>query len=874
MSLAKYKQKRNFKTTSEPSGKKRPGDKSLLFVVQKHSASHLHYDFRLELDGVLKSWAVPKGPSLNPGDKRLAMMVEDHPYDYKDFEGIIPAGNYGAGEVIVWDTGTYHSLLTKEKDESIKQLRKGLYGGDLKFVLHGKKLKGAYALVKIKRGKENSWLLIKKDDEYAANIDVTHQEKSVKTGRTIADLKDSPEDAEKWNSNRKDTNLQKEKDGKTAGKKKGRKKNIPAEALLKGNNAVKGNMPVEVKPMLATLAGEPFNNDEWLFEIKLDGYRAIAEINDGTVNLHSRKNQSFNSKFIPVVKELQNINGNVILDGEIVVLDEEGKSDFQLLQNYQRTGSGTLAYYVFDILYLNGYLLESLPLIKRKEILKELLPESNLVLYSDHILAEGKELFELARKKGLEGIIAKKNNSTYQEDRRSHDWLKIKTHYQQEALIGGFTKPRGSRKAFGALVLGVYENNELKYIGHTGGGFNEASLKEVKDKLTPFITKTSPFKIKPKTNTPVTWVEPKLICEVTFSEWTEEGSMRHPIFIGLREDKNPIEVNKETPSPPESIINKNPDVKPVKNNKGKKKMDKEISINKKKISFSNTDKIYFPDEGYTKGDIIEYYNNISKYMLPYIKDRPQSLNRHPNGINGKNFFQKDMRDTAPDWAETEKVYSESNNKDINYFVCSDKASLLYMVNLGCIEINPWFSRVNSVDYPDYTVIDLDPEEIGFEKVIETALAVKETLDEAKAKSYCKTSGATGLHIYVPLKAKYNYEISKEFAHVIAKIVNNKLPDITSLERSPSKRKKKVYLDYLQNRPGQTLAAPYSIRPRAGATVATPLEWSEVKQGLHPGHFNIKTIFDRIEEKGDIFKPVLGKGISIEKCMKELELKGY
>jgi bifunctional non-homologous end joining protein LigD len=878
MSLARYKEKRNFKKTGEPSGEKKSSKKDLIFVVQKHNAARLHYDFRLELDGVLKSWAVPRGPSLNPEDKRLAMMVEDHPYDYKDFEGIIPKGNYGAGQVIVWDKGTYHPLLTDDREEGIKHLHKGLYSGDLKFVLNGKKLKGAFGLVKMRGKEDNAWLLIKKKDEYVSDEDITERDASVVSGKTIDDLRAFPENEAAWKSSRNSDNIiEKKKQIKKAGKTKSSLQNKTADfsATLKKSGAKKAKMPSAVKPMLAALVDAPFNDEDWLFEIKLDGYRVIAEIDNGNVNLHSRKNLSFNRNFLPVVKALEEINNKVILDGEVVVLDKEGRSGFQLLQNYQRTGEGNLVYYVFDILYLNDYDLRELPLLKRKEILKEFLPVSDIIRYSDHIENSGKEFFDLAQKSKLEGIVAKKSSSAYQADKRSKDWLKIKTRRQQEAIICGFTRPKGSRKAFGALVLGVYDKDELIYIGHTGGGFDNNALAEIKNRLAPLITKTSPFKKRHRTNTPVTWVEPKLVCEVTFSEWTEEGYMRHPVYMGMREDKDPREVKRKLPAETEELQEPENNSPPAAGNSGGRgNVDKEVSINKVKLKFSNLDKVYFPDEGYTKGDIIDYYDKISQHILPYLKGRPESLNRHPNGIKGESFFQKDMRDTAPAWADTRLIYSESNNKDINYFICNDKASLLYLVNLGCIEINPWFSRVENLEYPDYAVIDLDPEEIGFDKVIETALVVKEVLDEAKAKSFIKTSGATGLHIYIPLKAKYNYEIAKEFAHVIGKIVNNKIPDITSIERSPSKRKGKVYLDYLQNRAGQTLAAPYSVRPRPGATVAAPLEWKEVKKGLHPGKFTIKNIFERLKAKGDLFKPVLGPGVNIEKCMNELERKGY
>ena len=615
--------------------------------------------------------------------------------------------------------------------------------------------------------------------------------------------------------------------------------------------------------MLAVLSDEPFDNENWLFEIKWDGYRTIAEIENGNVNIYSRNNISFNDKFAPIAGSLKRIKYDVILDGEVVSVDENGISKFQLLQNYQKTGKGNLLYYVFDIIYLDGRDLKNLPLIKRKEILKKILPEIPDIKFSDHVEREGKAFYRIAEEKKLEGILAKNNKSRYQLNKRSKDWLKLKIKKQQEAIICGFTRPKGSRKNIGALVLGAYNENELIYIGHSGGGFTEDTLENLRKRLEPLIVKTSPFAEIPKTNTPATWVEPKLVCEVSFSEWTDEGLMRHPVYLGLREDKNPGEVIKEKTGGNGLHLSSKGNEKTDNNNE-------EIIINSHKLKLTNLDKIYWPDEKYTKEDLIEYYRKISGYILPYLKDRPQSLNRHPNGINGKSFFQKDITQVLPGWVKTKEIYSESNDKDINFMICNNEETLIYMANLGCIEINPWFSRVTNLKTPDYFVIDLDPEDISFEKVIETAVAVKDVLEEAGIESFPKTSGATGMHIYVPLNAEYSYDVAKNFAFLIGKIVNNRLPEITSLERSPSKRKKKVYLDYLQNREGQTLAAPYSVRPKPGATVSTPLEWKEVKHGLSPADFTIISILQRLERKGDIFKKVLGKGITIEKSIKKLE----
>ncbi len=623
------------------------------------------------------------------------------------------------------------------------------------------------------------------------------------------------------------------------------------------NKAPSKNYPHKISPMLATLIDEPFDDGNWIFEIKWDGYRAVAEIKDGEVDLYSRNNNSFNQKYKSIVSALNSIDKDMIIDGEIVVLDNAGRSDFHSLQNFGRTGKGRLIYYVFDLIYFDGKDLTGLPLKARKEILKNILPDIPAVRYNDHILQDGKAFYNLAKEKQLEGIIAKNIHSKYYRNKRSKEWLKLKIKKRQEAVIGGYTKPKGSRNYFGALVLGVYnDKNELEYIGHTGGGFTEDDLKSIYNRMKPLEQKNSPFIKKPKTNMPAVWVKPELLCEVEFSEWTGEGIMRHPVFMGLREDKKPENVNRELPD-----------------KKIQPETDKSASketINSRQLKLTNLDKVYWPEEGYTKGDLIEYYEKVSGYMLPYLKDRPESLLRHPNGINGKSFFQKDIAQLNAKWLKTQNIFSESNDKNIKYLVCNDMETLIYMANLGCIEINPWFSRIGNLEKPDYVVIDLDPEEIEFDKVIETAQCVKEVLDEAGAPCYCKTSGATGLHIYVPLGAKYDYDTVKEFAYIIAKLANDKIPGITSLERSPSKRKHKVYLDYLQNRRGQTLAAPYSVRPRPGATVAAPLEWREVKTGLKPSDFNIKNIFRRLGQKGDIFQKILSDGIDIQKCIENLQ----
>ncbi|MDB5160887.1 MAG: ligase [Candidatus Saccharibacteria bacterium] len=811
MSLAKYKNKRKFPQTPEPSGQlKKTKSKQLAFVVHKHLASRLHYDLRLELGGVLKSWAIPKGPSMNPGDKRLAMMVEDHPYEYRTFEGVIPEGNYGAGNVIIWDQGTYEPRAKTEDPE--KNLSEQLEKGHLTFILHGQKLKGEFALIKSPHMGSNAWLLIKKKDEYATTEDVTKQDESVVSGRRVGDME--------------------------------------SDKIDDLSGTPEAPMPEQVKPMLATLAKEVFDDPGWLYEIKWDGYRAIGSWDGSQVELYSRNGNDF-TKYKEVTEALRSLRHRAVIDGEIVVLDPEGRAHFEWLQNYASKPQGQLAYYVFDILWCDGHDLMGLPLIKRKDILKKIVPGTSAIRYSDHIEGRGTEFYKTAESRHLEGIMAKNRDSKYRPGYRSRQWLKIKTHLRQEAVIGGFTEPRGSRKHIGALILGVYEGDKLRYIGHTGGGIPTEQMPALRSQLEKLEIESSPFADKFKPNAPVHWVSPKLVAEVTFSEWTSDGHMRQPIFIGLREDKDPREVTREKPVDADDVK----DDKPA-----------EPSPNRGDLKFTHLDKVFFPEKGYTKGDLVEYYKSIGDYILPYIKDRPHSLLRQPNGINGKAFFQKDVDHMPPDWIKTVPIYSESNQKEINYLVVDKLASLLYMVQLGCIEINPWNSRVQALARPDWCVLDLDPEDIAFSEVVKVAQVIHDLCEEFKISHYPKTSGKTGIHVYIPLGARYDYEQTKQFGQLLANLAHQRIPDTTSLERSPAKRQGRVYVDYLQNRQGQTLAAPYSVRPTVSASVSTPLHWDEVNQRLDPMKFTIKNTAKRLKSVGDIWKPVIGPGVDIGKII--------
>ncbi len=849
MSLQVYTRKRNFANTPEPSGKAKKKSKALTFVVQRHDASRLHYDFRLQVNGVLKSWAVPKGPSLNPADKRLAVMVEDHPLAYGKFEGEIPEGNYGAGMVEIWDHGTYEPEDQSASDLD-KTMEQELENGSLKFVLYGEKLKGSFALVKMKNGDGKNWLLIKHRDEYATDEYDIEQERKAK----------------RKSENTKDTNSSSD---------------IPVARSVRSS---KEKIADYIKPTMAYTREHPFNDDEWIFEIKWDGYRAIAEVSKKNIKFYSRNGLSFERLYPVIAEELKKIKEDVVLDGEVVVLDKNDRPSFQKLQHYSENRSLPLVYYVFDCLQYKGKDITDLPLLERKRIAAQVLPESNVLKYSDHVASDGKAFFENAVKLGLEGIIAKRAESKYAAGRRTYDWLKIKNHNTQEAVIAGYTEPRGSRRYFGALVLGMYEKGKLKYIGHTGTGFTDKVLKDVYNTLQPDVRKTSPFEKKVPINAPVTWVDPVHVCAIKYTEVTEEGILRHPVFMGLRIDKKAKEVDHLDVEVPSETKMKTTTKKTSAKKSAAKKVAKRkaadkpeaggnvVKVQGHELKFTHLDKIYWPDEGITKGEVIEYYNSVHKYILPYLKDRPQSLKRNPNGITDKGFFHKDAGDAAPDWVDSIELYSESADKEIDYILCNNKATLLYLNNLGCIEINPWNSRVKSLDNPDYLIMDIDPSEKNtFEEVIDTARVIKEVLDKAGAASFCKTSGASGLHVYVPLGAKYDYEQARSFAEIIASLTLEQLPETTTMERSLNKRKGKIYLDYLQNKRGQTLASVYSLRPVPGASISTPLDWKEVKHGLTPAQFTMKTLPKRLAKKGDLFKGILQKGIDMAKCLKKLEV---
>lgn len=645
-----------------------------------------------------------------------------------------------------------------------------------------------------------------------------------------------------------------------------------------------------IEPMLASLVADVPKEQGWLYEMKWDGYRAIAYMDNGSVNIRSRNNKSFNEKYYPLFNSLSEWKINAVVDGEIVVVNEKGMPDFSGLQLWRSEADGQLLFYLFDILWFDGVSLVDLPIEDRKKILKAIEPEDHPhIRISESLEDNGIEAFGFAQELQLEGIMAKKAGSVYSIGKRTRDWIKIKTVKSQELIVGGYTINEGTNKHFSALLLGIMEGDQFRFVTPVGTGFNMKMQKEILQKLKPFETKNCPFSSVPEYNKPsrfrpnppkatVTWVKPRFVAEVEYREVTSSGAIRQPSFKGLREDKDPLEVKWErtieaSGGEEHKLFKEKVLIVPAK--KGRKTLlnpteeTQTRSIGGHDLKFTNLSKIYWPVEQYTKRDMINYYYQVATFMLPYMKDRPQILNRHPHGINGESFYQKDVKGKAPSWIKTFPYYSFADEREKEFLVCTDEASLLYIASLGCIEMNPWHSKTGKPDNPDWCIIDLDPDKNSFEQVIEAAQVTKKILDSIGVQGYPKTSGSTGIHIYIPLGAKYDYEDSKEFARKIAKLVNKELPSYTSIERKTADRKGKMYIDFLQNRPQASVAAPYSLRPKPGATVSMPLLWDEVKKGLKIADHTIANATSRLAEMGDIFKPVIGKGIDIKKAEKNI-----
>ncbi|MGH9791838.1 MAG: DNA ligase D, partial [Candidatus Acidiferrales bacterium] len=752
------------------------------FVVQMHDATRLHWDLRLEIDGVLKSWAVPKGPSLNPADKRLAVMTEDHPLEYGGFEGVIPDGQYGAGPVMVWDNGTYKPLHDEPAGTQVAN-------GEIKFALRGKKLRGSFVLVKIKsrrddrgRSKGNEWLLIKhKDDAVDPQWDVEQHNRSVLTGRTIGEIFEG----------------------------------MPAShemleldpAKLPG--ARKAPMPDSLEPMLAQLADKPFSDPQWLFEIKWDGWRTLAWIRKGKLELRARSGRTITAQY-PDLRELpEHVDAEqAILDGEIVVLEPDGRSSFDRLQqrmnmskpSEKQLRENPVMCYLFDLLYLDGYDLRDVPLLRRKRLLHQRLSPGGRFRYSDHMPEKGRELYDLAKAQGLEGILGKHIQSTY-SSKRSSAWLKFKITQELDAVVGGWTEPRGSRSHFGALLLGLYEGKTLKFIGGVGTGFDGEKLASIFASLKPLAREKCPFEVKPQYKEKCYWAEPKLVASVRYGEWTGEGHIRHPVFLRMRDDVDPRDCIREAETP--LHVEERPEVQApavvsapkMAGNAlaGEKAVGKElltgradnvlIELDGKRQRLSNLNKMYYPESRITKREVLAYYFQIAERIVPYLAERPMVLRRYPDGITGQPFFQKDAGESYPEWMQIAEVDSETERRTIRYFLCNDVSALLYLTNLGCIDHNPWPSRRDDLERPDYLFFDLDPtEDTDYAVTVEVGRKVMEKLEALGLEVFPKTSGADGLHLWLPLEREYNYEQTRTFSEIVARLVAAENPKLVTMER--------------------------------------------------------------------------------------------
>ncbi|MGH3060926.1 MAG: DNA ligase D [Gaiellaceae bacterium] len=769
--LREYERKRSRGRTPEPFGAAPGSGGDPIFVVQRHDARRLHYDFRLERGGALASWAVPKGIPREPGQRHLAVHVEDHPLEYATFEGEIPAGQYGGGTVEIWDHGTYE-LVEEKKD------------GGLTVRLAGERLRGTWTLVPAKLdGDEKNWLLLRKQDESAPSATATSR---------------------------------------------------------------------EYAPMLATLAPEVPPGDEWMHEVKWDGYRAIARLAGGEATLTSRRGNDLTGRFAHVARALARAvrTPDCVLDGEVCALDEDGRSSFSVMQQ----GKGPLVYYAFDVLEVDGEPLVDLPLRERRTRLTELLDLRDGTVRLSEAFDDGQALYEAAQAQGLEGVIAKKADSRYQPGRRTRDWLKVKTHGRQEFVIAGYTRGQGRRSGrLGSLVLAVNRGGELHYAGNCGTGFTEDEIEKLMRKLRPLERATAPFAVVPKMpkvkKADVVWVTPKLVCEVEFAEWTHDGRLRAPSYKGLREDKAPAEVRREEP------------------------LETELRRGRRTLRLSNLDKVFWPDEGITKGDLLAYYREVAPALLPHLRDRPFTMKRYPDGWQGNHFFQKDAPSHMPEWIPSKTYRSTSREtrqkRTIRYPLVNDELALLWMVNMGCIDMNTWYSRVDRPERPDWVLFDLDPSpDAGFREVVQVALLVKEVLDALGLAGFPKTSGADGFHVLVPIERRATYDETREFAEIVAGTLARTHRGLVTTEWSKAKRRG-VLVDANQNGEGKTIASAYSVRPRAGAPVSTPLRWDEVSDQLDPLDFTMEIVLGRVEREGDLFEGVLTTRQSLAGALREL-----
>ncbi len=849
--LKRYRAKRSADRTPEPfGGEPTTGGASArtasataspawarprLYCVQKHAARRLHYDLRLELGGVLRSWAVPKGPTLDPGEKRLAVEVEDHPVEYADFEGVIPEGNYGAGEAIVWDRGVWVPL--EDPDQTLPR-------GKLSFELRGYKLRGAWHLFRTKgKGKTASkeWMLVKRADAWAST-QASLPEQSVDSGLTVEEIRTGSRRAAELGAE-----LQR------------------LEALRRDVRAS------AVKLMLAENAERPFSDPGWIFELKYDGFRALGSRESGEPRLRYRRGADATASYPELARALRLLPfGDLVLDGEIVVLDEEGRPSFQRLQqraqqrrkhDIERSALELpVTYCVFDLLGFEGYDLRPLPLVERKRLLQLVVPRAGPLRFVEHIVAEGEAFHEQVARLGLEGVMAKRADSPYVSG-RSSQWRKLRRLRVEDFVVVGLSEPRGGRTGFGALHLAAYEGDVLVYCGRVGSGFDERLLQDLAAGLERDRREEPPCTGPVPRGRSQVWVEPRLVVEVRHHSWTEEGLLRQPVFLRIRDDKLPAECLLP-PSRASRGRDEEPDPRPFADGGEVARADATASPIpdsrvEKKVPFSNLGKVFWPEEGHTKGDLVEYYRRIAPWLLPYLKDRLLVLARYPDGITGKSFFQKDAPGFAPGWVRLERVWSEDSARAIDYFVADDLETLLYVVNLGTIPLHVWASRTSDLAHPDWCILDLDPKGAPFAHVVQIAQAIHGLAQEIALPAYVKTSGSSGLHVLVPLGRLLTFQQCRQLGELLARVVSSRLPEIATIVRAPRDRGGRVYLDFLQNGHGKLLAAPFSARPVPGALASAPLLWDEVDESLDPRAFTIKTLPERMSVFGrDPLAPVL------------------
>jgi bifunctional non-homologous end joining protein LigD len=890
--LEEYRAKRDFSKTEEPApGEAQTRSGPLTFVVQKHAARRLHYDFRLEADGVLKSWPIPNGPSYTHGERRLAVMTEDHPLEYATFEGVIAKGEYGGGEVIVWDRGIYapeeHGQPVFDRRRAEAVVRRGIEQGKLSVFLQGHKLHGGWTLV---HTQDKNWLFLKKDDGFAnPDHNVLLEDRSVLSGLTIEDLK------------------------------AGRLPQRGTALLLEpanANGARKAAVPRQLSPMLPTLTERAFSNPNWLFEPKLDGYRVIATVEEGAVRLSSRRGLDCTNEYPWLVEALRRQPyRDVIFDGEIVALDADGRPSFQLLQNRNSEPRPSLLYYAFDVLYRDGYDLRGVRLEQRKELLESSLIPNERIRIVETFPEDGLGLFEAVRQSGIEGIVAKRRDSRYDPGKRSDSWLKIKATQSDEFVIGGYTVGSGARAStFGSLVVGYYKDgaSRLTYVGHAGSGFDDRTLKSVYERLQPLRTDECPFDSEVptfgmwrrpgKADGPITWVKPDLVAQVKYTEITSDGILRAPVFLGIREDKAARDVvNAEVVAPPEPDQSTSATSQPSEivetllNHTGEKLT---LEVDGFEIAFSNLNKVFWPEHGQqralTKRDLIVYFARVAPYVLPHTTDRPLTLVRFPNGIKGGHFYQKHYETgPLPPFVQTTWLYSDQNKGDGEYLRINNLPTLLWLGQLADIELHTWYSRVDPsgdaegrptsfagsveniqqsvLNYPDFVVFDLDPylysgkeargEEPelhpeGFAATCQVALWLKEMLDGLGLTSFVKTTGRTGLHVYVPIRRTLDYHATHSVSETIARVLAQQHPREVTIEWAVDKRRGKVFADYNQNVRGKTLASIYSPRVLPWAAVSMPLRWEEVGKGVFPTDFTILNAPERLQAVGDLWAGIL------------------